>query len=62
MTKKFAQMDIAELDKKLTELNATLRSFRFGITGRSKNVKLAATTKKEIAHILTELNSRKQNA
>ncbi len=49
----------AELVKTLTEEREKVRSSRFtqGVT-RVKNVKESRTTKKVIAQLLTELNSR----
>jgi ribosomal protein L29 len=49
-----------ELAKTLKEKRVALRNFRFGISGsKLKNVKEGKGIKKEIAQILTELNSRK---
>ncbi len=52
-----------DLQKLITEKREVLRNFRFGSTGsKTKNVKLARTTKKEIARIMTELSIRKTDA
>ena len=43
----------------LQEKRKSLRLFRFGISGsKTKNVKEGNNTRKEIARILTEINSR----
>ena len=48
-----------ELEKMLQEKRKSLRLFRFGISGsKTKNVKEGNNTRKEIARILTEINSR----
>ena len=48
-----------ELLKMLHEKREVLRGFRFDTTGtKIKNVKEGANTRKEVARILTELNSR----
>jgi len=47
-----------ELHKTLAEKQEALRVFRFGMAGgKSKNVKEGRAHRKEIARILTELNS-----
>jgi ribosomal protein L29 len=49
-----------DLAKELTEKREALRVIRFGIAGsKNRNVKEAKGLKKEVARILTELNSRK---
>lgn len=46
-----------DLRKLIAEKREILRNFRFGTTGgKTKNVKLANTTKKDIARIMTELS------
>ncbi len=48
-----------DLAKLLAEKRKTLRLFRFGIAGsKAKNVKEGRNLKREIAQILTEINSR----
>ena len=48
-----------ELQKELIEKRKAIREFRFNIAGSNlKNVKGAKFLKKDIAKILTELNSR----
>ncbi len=48
-----------DLNKLLNEKREALRGFRFtGAGGKVKNVKEGRTIRKEIAQILTELNSR----
>ena len=49
-----------DLIKLITEKREAVRAFRFGSTGgKTKNVKFAKTTKKEVAQIMTELSIRK---
>lgn len=49
-----------DLAKELTEKREALRVIRFGIAGsKNRNVKETKGLKKEVARILTELNSRK---
>ena len=48
-----------DLQKELSEKRESVRSFRFGIAGsKVRNVKEGRNTKKQIAQILTEINSR----
>ena len=50
-----------ELQKLLTEKREAVRAFRFGISGsRTKNVKAGHDLRKEIARILTVLNTIKK--
>ncbi|MDO8471084.1 MAG: 50S ribosomal protein L29 [bacterium] len=47
-----------DLIKALQERRETLRKLRFGSTGsKARNVKGAGSTRKDIARIMTELNS-----
>lgn len=49
-----------DLNKKLLELEEKIRMIKFKAEGaKSKNVKEARTLRKEVARILTEINSRK---
>mgnify|MGYP001618318499 CR=1 FL=1 len=49
-----------DLAKALYEQRELLRAFRFGAAGsKSRNVKEGVKAKKEIARIMTELNSQK---
>jgi ribosomal protein L29 len=49
-----------ELQKMIAQKREELRVFRFGgAGGKTKNVKLGSTTRKEIARIMTELSIRK---
>ena len=49
-----------ELEKTLTEKKNALKDFNFKTSGSGiKNVKTGSNTKKEIARILTALNSKK---
>ena len=48
-----------DLIKTLNEKREVLRKFRFGISGsKTRDVKEGKNTRKEVARILTELNSR----
>ena len=50
---------VEDLQKELADKRESLRTFRFGGAGsRSRNVKEGKSLKKDIARILTELNSR----
>lgn len=52
---------VADLQKEIAEKRESLRTFRFGEAGsRSRNVREGRTLKKDIARLLTELNSRKE--
>ncbi len=49
-----------ELNKMIAEKREEIRHFRFGTAGsKTKNVKLASTTRKEIARMMTEISIRK---
>ncbi len=49
-----------DLAKALYEQREIVRNFRFGAAGsKTRNVKEGAHAKKEIARIMTELNSKK---
>lgn len=51
---------VEDLQKDIADKREALRVFRFGGAGsRSRNVKEGRTIKKEIARLLTELNTRK---
>ncbi len=51
---------IEDMQKELRELREAIRSFRFGAEGsRSRNVREGRTKRREIARLLTEINSRK---
>ena len=48
-----------DLVKALGERRETLRNIRFGSSGsKNRNVKVGATTRKDIARIMTELNRK----
>ena len=48
-----------DLIKALNEKREMLRKFRFGISGsKTRDVKVGKNARKEVAQILTELNSR----
>jgi ribosomal protein L29 len=58
--KEFKNKTPQDLNKLIAEKREVLRDFRFGSSGaKTKNVKLAMTTKKDIARIMTELSIRK---
>ncbi len=51
-----------DLAKMLKDKQEQLRNFRFGSSGsKARNVKEGKNTRKEIAQILTEINSRKNS-
>ena len=55
----FKNKNEKDLRKMLNEKRETLRSFRFGIAGsKVRDVKEGRNTRREVARILTELNSR----
>ena len=55
----FKGMKKEELAKRLADLREALRAIHFKAEGsKSKNVKEAATIKKNIARILTEVNKK----
>jgi len=50
---------IEDLHKEIAEKRESLRSFRFGEAGsRTRNVRAGRTLRKDIARMLTEINSR----
>lgn len=53
--------DMVELKTKLREKRTALRNFEFAISGsKSRNVREGRVMKKDIAKILTEINSIKK--
>jgi len=57
----FKEMKKDELVKKLASLGEEIRVIRFKAEGsKSKNVKESSTLKKQIARVLTELNSKRK--
>jgi len=51
-----------DLQSELAKKREGLREFRFGISGsKVKNTKEGVNTRKDVARIMTELNSRKNN-
>ena len=57
--KNLKEIKTEELKKNLALLEESVRVFRFKAEGaRSKNVKEISSIKKQIARILTEINSR----
>jgi ribosomal protein L29 len=49
-----------ELEKKLIDLEEKIRVLRFKAQGsKSKNVKESVTLRKQVARVLTEINSKK---
>lgn len=58
--KEYNDKSVEDLMKLLGEKQEAERGIRFGTTGsKARNVKEGKSIKKEIARILTELNSRK---
>ena len=58
--KEYKDKTVQDLMKLIAEKREALRHFRFDSTGsKTKNVKSARTTKKDIARIMTELSIRK---
>jgi ribosomal protein L29 len=50
---------VEALKKEISEKKQSLRQFRFDLSGsKTRNVKLGQTLRKEVARLLTELNSR----
>ncbi len=59
--KDLQKKSVADLEKTLKEKREELRSFRFASAGsRTRNVREGRNTRRDIAHILTELNRRAQ--
>ena len=57
---KLEKSSIEDLHQSLADKREALRAFRFGGAGsRSRNVREGRGLRKEIARLLTELNSRK---
>lgn len=58
--KEITAKNAADLNRILAEKRESLRTFRFGTSGsKTKNVKEGRATKKDIARILTALNTKK---
>ncbi|MBP6856100.1 MAG: 50S ribosomal protein L29 [Candidatus Pacebacteria bacterium] len=56
---KIREMNIPDLTKNLKENREQIQKLSFGLAGsKSKNVRLARTTRREIARLLTELHTR----
>lgn len=56
---KVKEMDVEAINKSLIEKREQIQKLSFGIAGaQNKNVRLARTTRKEIARLLTELHTR----
>ncbi len=54
------QWNVEDLQKEIAQKREALRNFRFGGEGsRARNVREGRTLRKEIARLLTEINSRK---
>jgi ribosomal protein L29 len=52
----------ADIDKMLADRREALRVFRFGASGsKTKNVKEGRAIRKDIARILTAMNSKKES-
>jgi len=55
----FKKKSVKDLEKLLKEKREELRDFRFSSAGsRTRNVREGRNTRKEVAQILTELNTR----
>jgi len=62
MAMELPKKSISDLYKTLEEKRNALRTFRFEMAGsRTRNVKEGRAAKKDIARILTEINSRSHN-
>ena len=60
MADDFKKYSIEDLHKEIAEKREALRSFRFGSAGsRSRNTREGRNLRKDIARMLTEINSRK---
>ena len=56
---KIKEMTVEEINKTLNEKRDQIQKLSFGLAGsKNKNVRLARTTRREIAQILTELHTR----
>lgn len=56
---KIKEMTVEEINKTLNEKRDQIQKLSFGLAGsKNKNVRLARTTRREIARILTELHTR----
>ena len=54
------EKSVEELQKAVLDARESLRTFRFGGAGsRTRNVRAGRALRKEVARLLTELNSRK---
>ncbi|PIR38579.1 MAG: 50S ribosomal protein L29 [Candidatus Zambryskibacteria bacterium CG10_big_fil_rev_8_21_14_0_10_42_12] len=61
--KEIKEKNDKDLAKLLEEKRLLLRNFRFGIAGsRTRDVKEGKNAKKDIARMLTEINTRRKNA
>jgi len=61
--KDFKKKSVKDLETLLREKREELRAFRFATAGsRTRNVREGRNARKEIAHILTELNARNKVA
>jgi len=59
MSKELKEKSIQDLNKELKDKREALRKFRFSLTGsKTRDLKEGKTLRKEIARILTEINSR----
>ncbi len=58
--KEISKKSDKDILKDIRDKKAELRQFRFDLSGsKTRNVKLGKNLKKDIARLLTELNSRK---
>jgi ribosomal protein L29 len=59
-TKDLKKKSVNDLEKDLKTKRLALKDFRFGVSGsKAKDSKKGVNLRKDIARILTELNSRK---
>ena len=57
--KELEKKSVKDLEKDLDKKRKALRDFRFGLSGaKTRNIKEGQNLKRDIARILTELNSR----
>lgn len=55
-------LDVDSLSKSVNEKREALRAFRFSLSGsKVKNIKEGRTIRKDIARLLTEINSQKKS-
>ena len=61
-SKEITNKTLADLAKMLAEKRESLRIFRFGAAGaKTKNVKEGRAIRKDVARIMTAINSKKED-